>query len=81
MDEELAQRLFEEEQELFEREQRIARERAVEQEAKDAALIEQMEDVQERMDADELLAVRLQEQERENFLLMNMLDSWWKPLQ
>ncbi|GJT93342.1 putative reverse transcriptase domain-containing protein [Tanacetum coccineum] len=35
------------------------------QEAKDAALIEQMEDVQARMDADELLAARLQEQERE----------------
>ncbi|GJZ55039.1 putative ribonuclease H-like domain-containing protein [Tanacetum coccineum] len=37
------------------------------QEAKDAALIEQMEDVQARMDADELLAARLQEQEREIF--------------
>ncbi|GKD85413.1 hypothetical protein Tco_1356567, partial [Tanacetum coccineum] len=46
MDEELAQRLFEEEQAQFEKEQRIARERATEQEAKDAALIEQMEDVQ-----------------------------------
>ncbi|GKD60026.1 hypothetical protein Tco_1297535 [Tanacetum coccineum] len=56
MDEELAQRLFEEEQAQFEREQRIARERATEQEAKDAALIEQMEDVQARMDADELAA-------------------------
>ncbi|GKC42032.1 putative ribonuclease H-like domain-containing protein, partial [Tanacetum coccineum] len=59
MDEELAQRLFEEEQAQFEREQRIARERAAEQEAKDAALIEQMEDVQARMDVDELLAARL----------------------
>ncbi|GJZ01952.1 hypothetical protein Tco_0519913 [Tanacetum coccineum] len=67
MDEELAQRLFEEEQAQFEREQRIARERAAEQEAKDVALIEQMEDVQARMDADELLAARLQEQEREQF--------------
>ncbi|GJZ53058.1 putative ribonuclease H-like domain-containing protein, partial [Tanacetum coccineum] len=56
-----------EEQSQFEREQRIARERAAEQEAKDAAFIEQMEDVQARMDADELLAVRLQEQEREQF--------------
>ncbi|GJZ92530.1 hypothetical protein Tco_0664595 [Tanacetum coccineum] len=65
MDEELAQRLFEEEQSQFEREQRIARERAAEQDAKDVALIEQMEDVQARMDADELLAARLQEQERE----------------
>ncbi|GJX12492.1 hypothetical protein Tco_0204250 [Tanacetum coccineum] len=45
----------------------IARERAAEQEAKDAALIEQMEDVQARMDADELLAARLQEQERKQF--------------
>ncbi|GJZ05192.1 ribonuclease H-like domain-containing protein [Tanacetum coccineum] len=44
MDEELAQRLFEEEQAQFEKEQRIAREKAAEQEAKDAALIEQMED-------------------------------------
>ncbi|GJT95628.1 hypothetical protein Tco_1091146 [Tanacetum coccineum] len=44
MDEELAQRLFEEEQAQFEREQRIAKERAAEQEAKDAALIEQIED-------------------------------------
>ncbi|GJQ93642.1 putative ribonuclease H-like domain-containing protein [Tanacetum coccineum] len=65
IDEELAQRLFEEEQAQFEREQRIARERAAEQEAKDAALIEQMEDIQARIDADELLAARLQEKERE----------------
>ncbi|GJS67051.1 zinc finger BED domain-containing protein RICESLEEPER 2-like protein isoform X1 [Tanacetum coccineum] len=49
------------------REQRIARERAAEQEAKDAALIEQMEDIQARMDADELLVARLQEKEREQF--------------
>ncbi|GKC40408.1 hypothetical protein Tco_1052792 [Tanacetum coccineum] len=60
MDEELAQRLFQEEQAQFEKEQRIAREKAAEQEAKDVALIEQMEDVQARMDADELLAERLQ---------------------
>ncbi|GKF91528.1 hypothetical protein Tco_0275229, partial [Tanacetum coccineum] len=52
---------------MFEREQRIARERVAEQEAKDAALIEQIEDVQARMDTDELLAARLQEQEREQF--------------
>ncbi|GKA90608.1 hypothetical protein Tco_0812478 [Tanacetum coccineum] len=51
-DKEIAQKLFEEEQAQFEREQRIARERAAEQEAKDAALIEQMEDIQARMDAD-----------------------------
>ncbi|GKE26561.1 hypothetical protein Tco_1441945 [Tanacetum coccineum] len=65
MDEELAQRLFEEEQAQFEKEQRIAREKAVEQEAKDAALIKQMEDAQARMDANELLAERLQQEERE----------------
>ncbi|GJQ98775.1 hypothetical protein Tco_0521760 [Tanacetum coccineum] len=64
-DEELAQRLFEEEQAQFEKEQRIAREKAAEQEAKDVALIEQIEDVQTRMDADELLAERLQQEERE----------------
>ncbi|GKE86422.1 hypothetical protein Tco_1560164, partial [Tanacetum coccineum] len=38
-----------------------------EHKAKDAALIEQMEDVQARMDADELLAKRLQQEEREQF--------------
>ncbi|GKB66851.1 putative ribonuclease H-like domain-containing protein [Tanacetum coccineum] len=69
MDEELTQRLFEEEQAQFEREQRISRERATEQEAKDVALIKQMEDVQVRIDADELLAARLQEQEREQFFV------------
>ncbi|GJX87166.1 hypothetical protein Tco_0339180 [Tanacetum coccineum] len=53
----------------FEREQRIARERAAKQEAKDAALIEQMEDIQARMDADELLAERLQQEEREQFTI------------
>ncbi|GKC54345.1 hypothetical protein Tco_1077090 [Tanacetum coccineum] len=53
----------------FEREQRIARERVAEQEAKDAALIEQMEDIQARMDADELLAERLQQEEREQFTI------------
>ncbi|GKC56384.1 hypothetical protein Tco_1083982 [Tanacetum coccineum] len=44
-DAEIAQKLFEEEQAQFEREQRIAREKAAEQEAKDAALIEKMEDI------------------------------------
>ncbi|GJZ20113.1 hypothetical protein Tco_0556703 [Tanacetum coccineum] len=68
-DKELAQKLFEEEQAQFEREQRIAKERAAEQEARDAVLIEQMEDVQARIDADELLAARLQEQEREQFFV------------
>ncbi|GJU60754.1 hypothetical protein Tco_1238520 [Tanacetum coccineum] len=66
-DAEIAQRLFEEEQAQFEKEQRIVREKATEQEAKDAALIDQMEDVQARIDADALLAARLQEQEREQF--------------
>ncbi|GJS55436.1 ribonuclease H-like domain-containing protein [Tanacetum coccineum] len=37
--------------------------------AKDAALIEQMEDIQARMDADELLAERLQQEEREQFTI------------
>ncbi|GJV16540.1 hypothetical protein Tco_1361863 [Tanacetum coccineum] len=40
MDAEIAQRMFEEEQAQVEREQRIARERAAEQEAKDVALID-----------------------------------------
>ncbi|GJY56855.1 uncharacterized mitochondrial protein-like protein [Tanacetum coccineum] len=44
LDEELAQRLFAKEQAQFEREQRIAKERAAEQEAKNVELIEQMED-------------------------------------
>ncbi|GKA09291.1 hypothetical protein Tco_0688622 [Tanacetum coccineum] len=52
-----------------EREQRIAKEKATEQEAKDAALIEQMEDLQARIDADELLAERLQQEEREQFTI------------
>nr|GEV56554.1 hypothetical protein [Tanacetum cinerariifolium] len=47
----------------------IAREKATEQEAKDAALIEQIEDVQVRMDADALLAERLQQKEREQFTI------------
>ncbi|GJZ95929.1 putative ribonuclease H-like domain-containing protein [Tanacetum coccineum] len=47
---------------MFEREQRIARERAAKQEANDAALIEQMEDIQARMDADELLKLYEKEQ-------------------
>ncbi|GJV40372.1 hypothetical protein Tco_1418812 [Tanacetum coccineum] len=47
----------------------IARERAAEQEVKDVALIEQMEDVQARMDADVLLAERLQQEEREQLTI------------
>ncbi|GKA02629.1 hypothetical protein Tco_0675410, partial [Tanacetum coccineum] len=69
MVEELAQRLFEEEQAQFEREQRIVREKAAEQEAKDAVLITQMEDIQARIDADELLAERLQQEKREQFTI------------
>nr|GEX95927.1 putative ribonuclease H-like domain-containing protein [Tanacetum cinerariifolium] len=61
----IAQRLFEEEQAQLEREQRIVREKAAEQEANDAALIEQMEDVQARIDANALLSERLQQEERE----------------
>nr|GEY56381.1 hypothetical protein [Tanacetum cinerariifolium] len=67
MDAKIAQRLFKEEQAQFKREQRIAREKATEQEAKDAALIEQMEDVQARIDTDALLEERLQQEEREQF--------------
>ncbi|GJW23117.1 hypothetical protein Tco_0033739 [Tanacetum coccineum] len=66
-DAEIAQRLFKEEQAQFKREQMIATERAAEQEAKDVALIAEFEDVQARMDADALLAARLQEKEREQF--------------
>nr|GEV49279.1 hypothetical protein [Tanacetum cinerariifolium] len=64
-DAEIAQRLFEEEQSQFKREQRIAKEKATKQEAKDAALIKQIEDVHARIDADPLLAERLQQEERE----------------
>nr|GEX71686.1 L-ascorbate peroxidase 3, peroxisomal [Tanacetum cinerariifolium] len=49
------------------KEQRIAKEKAAEQEAKDAALIEQMEDVQARIDADVLLAERLQQEKSKQF--------------
>ncbi|GJV83609.1 hypothetical protein Tco_1523507 [Tanacetum coccineum] len=68
-DAEIHQKLFEEEQAQFEREQRIARKRVAEQEAKDAALIEQMEDIQARIDAYALLAKRLQQIEREQFTI------------
>ncbi|GJU36267.1 hypothetical protein Tco_1184621 [Tanacetum coccineum] len=47
----------------------IAREKVAEQEAKDAALIEQMEEYQERIDADKLLAERLQQEERQQFTI------------
>ncbi|GJS40039.1 hypothetical protein Tco_0565082 [Tanacetum coccineum] len=51
----------------FEREQRIARERATKQETKNAALIAEFDNVQARMEADALLAARLQKEEREQF--------------
>ncbi|GKF61955.1 hypothetical protein Tco_0182009, partial [Tanacetum coccineum] len=57
-----------EEQAQFEREQIIARERVVEQETKDAALIEQMEDVQARMDANRLDSWWKQLQQRRSSL-------------
>nr|GEX43119.1 zinc finger, CCHC-type [Tanacetum cinerariifolium] len=57
-DAEIAQTLFEEEQAQFEREQRIPREKAAEQEAKDGALIKQMEDVQAKMDVDRAEQIR-----------------------
>nr|GEV96363.1 hypothetical protein [Tanacetum cinerariifolium] len=63
----IAQRLFEEEQAQFEREQSTAREKAAYKEAKDAPLIEQIEDVHARIDADALLAERLQQEERKQF--------------
>ncbi|GKE76651.1 hypothetical protein Tco_1542771 [Tanacetum coccineum] len=68
-DAEISQRLFEEEQAQFEREKMIARENFAEQETKDVVLIEQMEDIQARIDADELLAERLQQEEREQFTI------------
>ncbi|GJZ98158.1 hypothetical protein Tco_0670611, partial [Tanacetum coccineum] len=64
-----AQRLFEEEQAQFEREQRIARKRVAEQEVKDAVMIEKMKDIQASMDADVLLAERFQQKEREQFTI------------
>ncbi|GJY65573.1 hypothetical protein Tco_0467811 [Tanacetum coccineum] len=64
MDEELAMRLHEEEKAELER---MQRERAAQEEASNAALIAEFDDVQARMDADALLAARLQEEEREQF--------------
>nr|GEV37629.1 hypothetical protein [Tanacetum cinerariifolium] len=51
------------------RESKDCQGKVVEQEAKDAALIEQMKDVQARIDADALLAERLQKEEREQFTI------------
>ncbi|GJQ99423.1 hypothetical protein Tco_0522408 [Tanacetum coccineum] len=61
-DAEIAQNLFEEEQAQFKREQRLARERAIEQEAKDNALIKEWDNKQAMMEADYELCKRLQEQ-------------------
>ncbi|GJV54951.1 hypothetical protein Tco_1455956 [Tanacetum coccineum] len=47
----------------------IQRKEIVEQEAKDVALIEQIKDIQARIDADELLAERFQQEEREQFTI------------
>nr|GEY04386.1 hypothetical protein [Tanacetum cinerariifolium] len=51
------------------KEQRTAKEKAKKQEAKDVALIKQIEDVQERIDTDTLLAERLQQEEKEQFTI------------
>ncbi|GKB12933.1 hypothetical protein Tco_0846856, partial [Tanacetum coccineum] len=45
----------------------MQRERAAQEEASNAALIAEFDDVQARMDADALLAARLQEEERDSF--------------
>nr|GEV53836.1 hypothetical protein [Tanacetum cinerariifolium] len=65
MDEELALRLHEEEEkdEL----ERMQRDRSAQEEASNAALITEFNDVQARMDADALLAAKLQEEEKEQF--------------
>ncbi|GJT98652.1 copia protein [Tanacetum coccineum] len=60
----LAMRLQEEEKAEL---KRMQRERTAQEEASNAALIVEFNDVQARMDADALLAVRLQEEEREQF--------------
>ncbi|GKE09909.1 hypothetical protein Tco_1413460 [Tanacetum coccineum] len=63
-DAEIAQRLHEEEKAELER---MQRERAAQEEASNAALIAEFDNVQARMEADALLAARLQEKEREQF--------------
>ncbi|GKC61421.1 hypothetical protein Tco_1089019 [Tanacetum coccineum] len=61
-DAEIAQRLHEEEKDELER---MQRERAAQEEASNAFLIAEFDNVQTRMEADVLLAARLQEKERE----------------
>ncbi|GJU21286.1 hypothetical protein Tco_1154628 [Tanacetum coccineum] len=60
----MVQRLHEEEKAKLER---IQRERATQEEASNATLIAEFDNVQARMEADALLAARLQEKEREQF--------------
>ncbi|GJU59781.1 putative endopeptidase, NLPC/P60 domain, LRAT-like domain protein [Tanacetum coccineum] len=64
LDEELAFKLHAEEQVELER---MQRERVAQGEASSAVLREEFDDVQARIDADALLAARLQEEEREQF--------------
>ncbi|GJW31732.1 hypothetical protein Tco_0051764, partial [Tanacetum coccineum] len=66
MDEELAIRLHKEEKAELER---MQRERAAQEEASNAALITEFDNVQARIEADALLAARLQEKEREQFFI------------
>nr|GEU92053.1 putative ribonuclease H-like domain-containing protein [Tanacetum cinerariifolium] len=64
MDEELALRLHKEEKAKLER---MQRDRSAQKEASNVALTAKFDDVQARMDADALLAAKLQEEEREHF--------------
>ncbi|GJU23854.1 hypothetical protein Tco_1157196 [Tanacetum coccineum] len=64
MDEELAIRLHEEEKAALER---MQRDKAAQEEASNAVLTVEFDDIQARMDADALLAVSIQEEEREQF--------------
>ncbi|GJV32562.1 hypothetical protein Tco_1392962 [Tanacetum coccineum] len=66
MAEELAIRLHEEEKAELER---MQRERTAQEEASNAALIAEFDNVQARMEADALLAARIQEKERERFFI------------
>ncbi|GJX34767.1 hypothetical protein Tco_0246324 [Tanacetum coccineum] len=63
-DAKIAQRLHEEEKAELER---MQRERAAQEEASNAALIAEFDNVQARIEADALLVARLQEREREQF--------------
>ncbi|GKC94456.1 hypothetical protein Tco_1159898 [Tanacetum coccineum] len=65
-DAEIAQRLHEKEKAKLER---MQRERAAQEEASNAALIVEFDNVQARMETDALLAARLQEKERGQFFI------------